>query len=173
MRTNLELKARLGSVEAGRAAAERCGSRFIELLEQTDTYFHVAGGRLKLREIAGVRAELIYYRRDEGTPERWSEYETVQVSDPEGLKALLGRACGVRAVVEKSRLHYQRGACRVHIDTVKGLGTFLEFEVQDLPGEEAVRVMKEMREAFGVAPSAVVQASYEDLIMQKNGRFEY
>jgi adenylate cyclase, class 2 len=170
---NLELKARLDSIDAACAAADRCGAQFVEILDQTDTYFNVPAGRLKLREIAGVHTELIYYTRDEATPERWSVYETVRISDAAGMRILLEHAYGVRATVAKRRLHYQRGACRIHIDSVENLGTFLEFEVQDIPPEEAVRVMKEMREAFGVVSSAVIQASYEDLISQKMGRNKY
>ncbi len=172
MPNNLELKARLGSVEDARGDADRCGARFVGTLVQTDTYFNIPVGRLKLRENPGSHSELIYYRRDEATPERWSMYETVAVDNPLALKTLLEHAYGIRAVVSKVRLHYQYGACRIHIDTVDGLGTFLEFEVQDLPPHEADDLMRAMREAFRVDPEAVIQASYEDLISQKLSGFE-
>ena len=98
------------------------------MLHQRDTYFHAVQGRLKLREAGGGPAELISYRRaDRGGP-KVSNYRVVQVMDPAGVGEALADALGVRAVVEKARrLLLWRGA-RVHLDTVAGLGHFVELE---------------------------------------------
>ena len=71
-------------------------------LHQTDTYFQVPQGRLKLRE-EGPVAQLIFYERANETVARESRYRLVPVSDPTGLKDALSDALGVLIVVEKSR----------------------------------------------------------------------
>ena len=50
-------------------------------LRQTDTYFAVARGRLKLRETPSFPSELVYYERDEDAATRPSDYEKVGVTD--------------------------------------------------------------------------------------------
>ena len=52
-RRNVELKARIASLEDATRAAEKIGATFEGVLEQVDTYFRANEGRLKLRESAG------------------------------------------------------------------------------------------------------------------------
>lgn len=44
-------------------------------------------------------------------------------------QAVLGQALGVLGVVRKERLLFLVGQTRVHLDSVEGLGDFLELEV--------------------------------------------
>lgn len=171
MATNLELKARIRSVAEAEAAALRSGASFSTTLRQVDTYYVVPHGRLKLREFENSGAEIIFYNRAEDRAERWSTYEKIPCPDPEALKIILEKALGIRAVVQKTRLLYQYRQCRIHIDTVEGLGTFLEFEVQDSNEKESADLMKKMRETFQISPGDVLQASYSDMVFGKNGPF--
>src|SRR5690242_1868312 len=98
---NLELKVRLADPRAAQAQALALGSELWGDLRQTDTYFAVPRGRLKLRETAGYQAELIYYERDESGPSRLSDYEQAASGDGAALRGLLARALGVLAVVKK------------------------------------------------------------------------
>jgi adenylate cyclase class 2 len=171
MAKNLELKARIRSVADAEAAASACGATFGGTLHQSDTYFDVPRGRLKLREIDGEEAELIFYERPEDRPERWSNYERIPCADPARLKAALEAAVGIRVVVKKARRLYQYRQSRIHIDTVEGLGTFLEFEVQDSDAAESEALMKLLRDAFAVRGDDIVRASYADLVYGKNNLF--
>ena len=54
-RTNIELKARLASLETAREVASRLATERLEDQRQVDTYFHCREGRLKLREIGRER----------------------------------------------------------------------------------------------------------------------
>jgi hypothetical protein len=63
-------------------------------LHQTDTYFRVPHGRLKLCE-EGTVAQLISYERSDETVARESRYRLVPVSDPAGLKDALGDALAI------------------------------------------------------------------------------
>jgi adenylate cyclase class IV len=97
------------------------------VLEQRDTYFAASHGRLKLREENG-RAELITYRRADWTEERESRFLLVPVERPAELSAALEDVLGIVAVVEKSRRLLLWRGVRIHLDQVKNLGDFIEFE---------------------------------------------
>ncbi|MGK3856667.1 class IV adenylate cyclase, partial [Enterococcus faecium] len=82
-------------------------------------------GRLKLREIDGQAAVLIWYDRPDHDAARLSKYHLVPVADPAALKAALTDALGVRGEVRKRREIYLWHNVRIHLDEVAGLGSFL------------------------------------------------
>src|SRR5687767_8766334 len=107
---NLEIKCRYEDHRrAERLAREALGATRTEELRQTDTYFAVPAGRLKLRRIregAADRYELIFYRRADRASARASTYEILDVAEgPQTLK-FLARALGVKVRVEKRRRVY-------------------------------------------------------------------
>jgi adenylate cyclase class IV len=167
MPTNLELKAAYQSPQKARDCALACGAAPAGTLVQRDTYFRVPRGRLKLREIEGSEAELIYYERAEATAERWSHFTREPVAAPAGLLRVLTEAFGVLAVVRKRRELYLFRDARIHIDAVEELGTFLEFEVTGGETPASVVTMKELRAAFGIRDESVVKVSYSDMILAK------
>jgi adenylate cyclase class 2 len=168
MPSNLELKSRLRTSEEAEAAAGACGAEYQRTLHQRDTYFAVLRGRLKLREETSGGAELIFYERDEATPERWSDYWKSPVDEPDVLKMSLSRALGVLATVEKERrLYFYRGA-RVHLDNVEGLGSFVEFEVPRESSPAPELLMEELRRAFHIHDDLIEKRSYSDLILSKS-----
>ena len=177
---NLELKARCPDLAAAHRAARRLGAADGGVLQQRDTYFRVpvgpslagsaglslagSAGRLKLREM-GERAELIFYSRDESGADRWSDYRVAPVSDPAALSTLLGAALGVRGVVAKRRHLYLWRNCRIHLDDVDSLGTFLEFEVLSRGDQEDDRArLSALMASFAIAPGATIPVSYADLL---------
>jgi len=166
MARNVEIKARLTDAAATRRLVEAAAGP-PETLSQTDTFFRVERGRLKLREIAGGAAELIFYERGDRTGPKESRFERVAVSDAPALRSLLAAALGERGRVSKRRLVYRVGRTRVHLDQVEGLGDFLELEVELAPDEaveagaaDARRLMAE----FGIGEDALVARAYVDLL---------
>src|SRR5262249_29681575 len=103
LRRNLELKARCADLAAAREAVRRLGAAPGGLEIQGDTYFSVPKGRLKLREIKGQPAVLIWYDRPTQDGVRSSGYYLVPVPDPCVLRAALATALGVRGEVHKER----------------------------------------------------------------------
>jgi adenylate cyclase, class 2 len=167
MASNLELKCRRSSCAELHDLARALGARFDATLHQTDTYFHVPSGRLKLREINGTRAELIQYERPDAQGDRWSSYVVVPVIEPEKLRTALAQALGVRCVVKKRRDLYLHKTARIHIDEVEGLGSFLEFEVVETPAGEAEQLMGELRSAFRVQNGEGIAGSYGEMLESK------
>jgi len=168
MPVNLELKARILENSQTRQRAEECGAEFHGILSQTDTYFHVSSGRLKLREQRKGAAELIYYTRPEHTTERLSNYQKAPIGDLVGLKSMLTAALGVLVVVKKERQVFVYKGARIHLDQVESLGVFLEFEVPCDGSEDPQLLMRELRRIFSVDESSVEKRSYSDLILEKS-----
>src|SRR5690242_12627268 len=69
---------------------------------QTDTYFNVPTGRLKLRE-GNIENNLIYYERQDTPGMKESSFQLVRVPDAEALKEVLTRSLGIKIVVKKKR----------------------------------------------------------------------
>jgi predicted adenylyl cyclase CyaB len=167
---NLEFKARIEAPAAALRRAREAGAELWGDLRQTDTYFAVPRGRLKLRETAGFQAQLVYYERDESAPDRPSDYLTTPVGDGAALREALSRALGVVAVVRKRRTLLLLDTVRVHIDNVEELGPFLEVEVPVRADEAAARrEMSSLLAALGFAWDDCVRASYVDLMRERMG----
>lgn len=165
-RRNIELKARLPSLAAARAVAERVADRRLDDQHQIDTYFHCPTGRLKLREIVGDRAELISYDRPDDADTRRSSYYLVPVPDADLLKTALRERLGISKVVEKHRSIYLHDNVRIHLDTVVGLGDFLEFEAvleSDDNEESGHAIVRRLRREFEIADDDLVTGSYGEM----------
>ncbi len=166
MARNIEIKAALADLAAARAIVIRLGAVPHSIEEQTDRYFTLDGAhRVKMRTIAGGRAELIDYRRHEHDGVRASEY-TVSPVRHDG-------ACAVPkgdpiVVVRKRREILLWDNVRIHLDTVDRLGTFLELEaVVDAEHDDAVcrgQVAAVLR-ALGVREGDLIRASYAELLL--------
>lgn len=170
---NVELKARVpsGGLEAARDVAQSIGAALTTRERQVDTYFRVPRGRLKTRESALRGAELIAYHRPDGADARLSDYSIVR-GEIAGMKAFLADALGVAAIVDKQREVWMWKNVRIHLDHVRGLGTFIEFEAVLGDGEgddEATGHARvaELRERFGIRSEDLVHSSYGELIQTR------
>ena len=80
---------------------------------------------------------------------------------------ILKRILPVQAEVRKTReIHRYRGV-QVHLDTVKGLGKFIEFEkvLGDESEREAGRLeLETLREYFQIPDEDLMASSYSDLV---------
>jgi predicted adenylyl cyclase CyaB len=163
---NIEFKARCWDLQAIRDRLAQQGVGLERRMRQVDTYFNVAEGRLKLREIEGGEAQLVQYFRADQSAARQSDYVVVLVERPGELKQALGRALGVRVVVEKVRELYLWEHTRVHLDAVKGLGTFLELEtvIRGQSFEDARGECERIRGALDIKSEDLLSVSYADLL---------
>lgn len=120
---------------------------------------------MKLRQFADGSGELIFYERLDQAGPKESSYSRYACPEPRAVSAVLGQALGVRGVVEKRREAFRIGRSRIHLDEVRGLGTFLEIEVvldHSEAAGEGHRVARELLVAFGVPESALVSRAYID-----------
>ena len=171
MHRNIEIKARIDSVEAltPRAAAIADDGP-IEIV-QDDTFFVCAAGRLKLRAFSKEEGELIFYRRANQQGPKESFYLRSPTSAPETLRESLSLAYGQAGRVQKHRTLFLVGRTRVHLDRVIGLGHFLELEVvldEHEPSEVGVREAHKLMAQLGVESSQLIEGAYVDLLAQQS-----
>jgi len=168
MPRNIEIKARIVSVESLLLQVQALTGGAPEQLEQDDTFFNVPHGRLKLREFADGSAELIHYERPDTDQAKASDYVRVPVPDPAALREALVRGCGLRGRVQKTRWLLLLGQTRVHLDRVQGLGDFIELEVVLAPGQtdaEGQAIAEQHLQALGLQDAPRLAGAYLDLLM--------
>jgi homotetrameric cytidine deaminase len=164
---NVELKAHDADPERTLERALAAGAQDRGLLRQRDTYFEVARGRLKLREQEPGGASLIAYERPDAATERVSSYRIVAIAEPESLRAALAAANGIRAVVVKRRRLLLWETVRIHLDEVRGLGSYLELEAVAEPGSDLGREhaqVARLRALLDIGDEALVEGSYGDAL---------
>jgi len=167
MPRNVEIKARIDSVEALGAKAAAFASEGPIEIAQDDTFFRCDAGRLKLRTLSATEGELIFYRRADRQGPKESFYVRTPTTDPDGLREALSLAWGQTGRVVKQRTLYLVGRTRVHLDRVQGLGDFMELEVvlrDDESAEAGVREAHALMAQLGVEPERLVATAYVDLL---------
>jgi adenylate cyclase class IV len=172
MPRNIEIKARIDAVEALLPRARALADGDVETIEQDDTFFHVAHGRLKLRQFGDGSAELIHYQRADGTEARPSDYVRVQVGDAAALREALARGCGVLGRVRKRRLLLRLGQTRLHLDRVQDLGDFIELEVVLRDGQsddEGRAIAEAWMQRLGLQRAPRLGGAYIDLLRAAAG----
>lgn len=169
MASNIEIKARLSAEQVDRIRKEACARSTVaaESQDQTDTFYEVPSGRLKLREQKPGPAMLIAYDRPDRLGPKHSSYSFSPCVDPKSLHDALARSIGIRGVVEKQRQVIHVGQTRVHLDEVVGLGSFLELEVVLREGqtlEEGEAIARKLMVVFEVEPESLIDVAYIDLL---------
>lgn len=170
MARNIEIKALARDFAAQAAAAAQLADGPPVCLEQTDTFFHVPRGRLKLREFGDGSGELIQYEREDASGPKASSYRRVPAPDPGALKQTLAAGLGIRTVIRKTRTVLLAGSARIHLDEVVGLGRFLEIEVVLGPEESAedgAATAEKLMTALGIVASDRVVGAYADLAVRE------
>ena len=167
MARNIEIKARIASVEALAAKAATIATEGPVGIVQDDTFFRCGNGRLKLRAFSPASGELIFYRRPDRQGPKESFYLRSPTTEPDTLRESLALAYGQAGRVRKHRTLFLAGRTRIHLDRVEGLGDFLELEVvleENEPSEAGVREAHELMAALDVQPSQLIEGAYVDLL---------
>ena len=171
MSTNIEFKAELIDLESAHATARNLSGKGPEILRQTDVFFPCPQGRLKLRIFDDNHGELIFYERADAPGPRRSNYQIARTADPHALLEILEHLSGVSGRVEKVRSLYIVGQTRIHIDQVKGLGSFLEIEVvlkKQQSDAEGLHIAQTLAKEFGILDNHLIHVAYVDLLRQQS-----
>jgi predicted adenylyl cyclase CyaB len=165
----VELKARVGDHEFLRTKLSVLGAEYTGTFQQSDLYFKVPEGRLKLREVENNgTAELIYYERENIAGPKSDDAFILKVQEPEDLKKILKKILTPLIVIEKVREIYQYQGTQIHLDTVKKLGKFIEFERQTADDPKIIekdqQILEKLMEKLEINPSNLETLSYSDLV---------
>ena len=165
MPLNLELKVRLKSHNEVKKYLKKIKAMFIKTLNQKDVYYKIPNGLLKLR-IENGEQSIIKYLRNEKGKDRFSNYEVLHFSSGDSEK-FFKELFSVETVVEKKRKLFMYDNTRVHLDTVKGLGDFLELETLVINGKaDAKRRFKTIIELLDLDRFNEIRKSYRDLMLE-------
>ena len=171
MARNVEIKARIESIEALLPKAmvlADCGP--FEIV-QDDTFFQCDAGRMKLRVLSPNEGQLIFYTRSDQQDPKESFYIISPTASPDTLREVLSLAYGQAGRVRKHRTLFLVGRTRVHLDRVEGLGHFLELEVvlsENETPESAIEVARGLMVQFGIGQEQLVGCAYVDLLAQRS-----
>jgi len=166
---NFEFKARTKDLKKLEKKLLKLNPVFKGEDHQTDTYFNVPKGRLKLRE-GNIENALIYYERPDTAAPKASAILLYKYLPETSLKEILAKTNGIKAVVDKKRRIYFIENVKFHFDIVNDLGTFIEVEAIDENGqrtlEELEKQCKKYFTFFGLGESDFISRSYCDLILE-------
>jgi len=167
---NIEIKARCNNPKSIRNYLINHKAELKGTDEQTDTYFNVPNGRLKLRE-GNIENNLIFYQRNNQAGPKSSHFNLVKVEDAKGLKEVLAKSMGVKVIVKKRREIFYINNVKFHIDEVPGLGSFVEIEAGNiLAGLSAIQLKEQCdyyMKGLGIADNDLVEISYSDMLLAK------
>ncbi|HET6994949.1 MAG TPA: class IV adenylate cyclase [Chitinophagaceae bacterium] len=167
---NVEIKARCRNPGFIRDYLQAHGAELKGMDEQTDTYFNVPNGRLKLRE-GNIENNLIFYERENQAGPKNSKFNLVKIEDAVGLKEVLTKSNGIKVVVKKKREIYYIKNVKFHIDEVPGLGSFVEIEagniLADLSGEKLKSQCDFYMKELGIKQEDLVEISYSDMLLME------
>ncbi|MEJ2544493.1 MAG: class IV adenylate cyclase [Calditrichaceae bacterium] len=164
---NIEIKARYDDLDLFKSKLVQLPVSFEGEDYQTDTFYIVPQGRLKLRESNLYGSILIPYIRSDEKGTKQSDYDLLPVSDPQKTKNLLSNILGVRGEVKKRRLIYIFENVRIHLDEVESLGNFIEFEavIDDMKQIESNnQKVQWLLEYFNIDADHLLRVAYIDLI---------
>lgn len=167
---NVEIKARCSNASFIRNYLVSKYADFKGEDKQTDTYFNVQHGRLKLRE-GNIENNLIFYDRDNNVGPKNSHFKLVKVEDATGLKEALTDSIGVKVVVEKIREIYYIENVKFHLDELRELGTFVEIEAGNILADLSQEQLKEQCDYYlkelGIKEEDMISNSYSDMLLDK------
>lgn len=167
MPRNLELKIKIYSFKKLKQILKQRRIQQTGLLIQKDVYYKADKGLLKLR-IENGAAGLIYYERNEKSEKRWSDFGLVKLSGANPEK-FLSKFLYAEVTVYKIRELYFFNNTRIHLDKVKGLGSFIELETKVVKGlKDAEKRFSDLIEILGLEIQNQIRASYRDLLLKKN-----
>ncbi len=139
---------------------------FVSTCHQVDTYFENPCGQLKLREESDTGCFLIFRSRSHRSHGPSSRVLRVPIADPRALREVLANALGIAVVIAKDREMWNWDDTLVHLDSVSGLGTFVELEeAVDDPGvlERVLLRLRARAQWLGIPGDCEIFQTYADL----------
>jgi len=165
---NIEIKAAIKELAPVQVILEEYDAFYHGEDHQIDTYFCVEQGRLKLRQ-GNIENALIAYQRPESKDLKKSVIDLQPLpKDTSALLQILTTNLGVWKVVDKRRKIYFIDNVKFHLDTVEGLGHFVEIEAISHDGqytEERLRAQcMYYVKLLGIDMNSFIDQSYSDMI---------
>lgn len=166
---NIEIKSRADDHNFIREILKSHRAELKGIDYQTDTYFKVNFGRLKLRE-GTIENSLVHYDREDKEEPKQSVVTFYNSANKNALKNILTKALGILIIVSKTREIYFIENVKFHLDKVEGLGSFVEIEAIDSEGkigkEKLLKQCNYYLDLLKIKKEDLVAKSYSDLLLK-------
>ena len=164
---NLELKARYQNLQQAEKIALQLGAKKIWTHVQNDIYFISEKGKLKLRLVENQPGDLIFYNRPHDKNATISNYFIYSSQDPEKLLHFLQNMYVQDKSVQKTRTLYMYENVRIHLDDVKNLGSFIEFEAlmtDQYDQNQCLETLLFLEREFKIQENLKIEQGYYELL---------
>ena len=163
----VEIKARCRDLARARKLIQSWGAKLLGRENQTDIFYNVPDGRLKLRTSSAEQLLIGYQRPDRAGPKH-CVVDLFPAEHPELLDAVLSARLGVRIIVRKDRERWLLGNVKFHLDRVEKLGEFIEIEILGKRGVDPVESLRTECESYmnklGIRQEDLIDCAYADLL---------
>ena len=167
---NIEIKARCADPDRIRNVLKSNHADYKGTDYQTDTYFNVPSGRLKLRQ-GNIENSLVFYSRPDQAGPKGAKVSLYHFNNGLSLKDVLTKALDVLVTVRKRREIYFIENVKFHIDEVENLGPFVEIEAigaaHEISKEKLRGQCEQYTRLLAIAEEDLIDCSYSDLLMQQ------
>ena len=174
---NIEFKSYCKNVDKAIEICKSIGAEHVRDVKQTDIYYFVPKGRLKIRNDGEYRKYLIFYERLNSSKVRSCSYEKIDISsNHHSIENILEKSLQSKITVEKNRTIFKKDHFILNIDEIKDIGNFLEIEVivdERFSQEKATQEANNLMNDFKIPQSEIVSFSYADLIVMHNASLHW
>ena len=166
-----EIRLKVEDFKAAKKFLIRSKAKYINATKQIDRYYGNADLYTKKKSfLIRIRSEkdvhFLTYKASTGRMGRYEEYET-NIEDPKTIETILLKSKFNNIInVTKSRTTYKLGNCKINLDTVKGLGNFIEIEIisDSKKHKELTRIVKEMN----LNKAKIVRQGYVSIMLARS-----
>ncbi|HIE14019.1 TPA: CYTH domain-containing protein [Candidatus Bathyarchaeota archaeon] len=161
----IEIKAKVDNLNIVREKLYDLGAVKVGIFRQIDTYFDVPEGRLKLRETEDSEIlELVYYERENIPGPKRSKVYVLRFKKSNNIQDKLDKILKKTVIVDKIREIYLYKGTKIHLDNVRGLGMFVEFEKKVCNIERDKEFLRCLMKKLSLNEKHLESFSYSDLV---------
>jgi len=177
MNIEIEIKVKIKDFIEIKKRLKKLGAKYLCRSHQIDTYYILndswrqkVGPRLRLRQdLKNKKYSWEYHEPDGNYQARENE---VEIDNPKVASYILKKmGCKVDVIIDKIREKYRLKDINIDLDTVKGLGRFIEVEIMNKNKTTSLKRLKSLLELLGVpAKDYTEYTTYVHLMWRKKGK---
>jgi len=177
MNIEIEIKAKVKDHQEIKKRLKKIGAKFLGSLHQLDTYYILneswrqkIGPRLRIRQDLTHKKYSWEYHEPFGNNQ--AKENEVIIDNPKMADYIFKKmGCKIDVTIDKKREKYRLKDINIDLDTVKGLGRFIEVEIMNKNKTTSLKRLKSLLELLGVpAKDYADYTTYVHLMWQKQGK---